>query len=265
MQQLKRYKLLYFLMIAVLLTVTSGGLQAQQDSTSRTLAGLNVGAELQPTKSVFLEIDSCRVKIPESELKQRFTQVEESLVAGLLIGWSPGWLKQSPQPHYVTLLSALGEARSREQSAVRLTASPQMYLKSLENDAAVCRVAAGKQRGSKDSIKTLEGVVDDLNLKFRDCYLHGMGRLVAMSVATNKDTAPDAGWTVYFKWITVSDIQTTESAFPTTSTPATGDLPPGIYQLRAQKEDPISGAMLKSETKIVFLNGANSSCELQVP
>src|ERR1700730_10453568 len=128
MQQLKRYKLLYFLMIAVLLTVTSGGLQAQQDSTSRTLAGLNVGAELQPTKNVFLEIDSCRVKIPESEVKQRFTQVEESLVAGLLIGWSPGWLKQSPQPHYVTLQSALGEARSREQSAVRLTASPQMYL-----------------------------------------------------------------------------------------------------------------------------------------
>ena len=43
------------------------------------------------------------------------------------------------------------------------------------------------------------------------------------------------------------------------------DLPPGIYQLRAQKKDPTSGAMLESETKTVSLDGANSSCELQVP
>jgi hypothetical protein len=245
--------------------VASGGLQAQQDSTSQTLAGLHVSAELQPTKSVFLKIDSCRVKLPEGELMQRFTQVEESLAAGLLIGWSPGWLKKSPQPHYVTLHSALGEARGRKESTVRLSASPQMYLQSLENDATVCRAAVGKQSQSKDSTKALEGVVDDLNLKFRDCYLHGMGRLVSMSVRTNKDTAPNGGWTVYFKWVTVSDIQTTESAFPTTSTPATDDLPPGIYQLRAQKKDPTSGAMLRSETKTVSLDGVNSSCELQVP
>jgi len=133
-------------MIGVLLAAASGGLQAQQDSTSQTLAGLNVTAELQPTKSVFLEIDSCRVKVPEGELKQRFTQVEESLLAGLLIGWSPGWLKQSPQPHHVTLQSVLGEARLRKQRAVQPTAPPQMYLKSLENDATVCRTAAKVER-----------------------------------------------------------------------------------------------------------------------
>jgi hypothetical protein len=265
MQRLRCHQVRYFLMTSFLLAVASGGLQAQQDSTSQTLAGLNLSAELQPTKSVFLEIDSCRVKVPEGELKRRFTQVEESLVAGLLIGWSPGWLKQSPQPNYVTLQSVLGEARLRKQRVVQRTAPPQMYLKSLENDATVCRAAAGRQSESRDSTKALGGVVDDLNLKFRDCYLHGMGRLVSMSVATNKDTTPDAGWTVYFKWLTVSNIHTIESVFPTTSTPATDDLPPGIYQLRAQKEDPTSGAMLKSETKTVSLDGANSSCELQVP
>jgi hypothetical protein len=265
MQRLRRYKVPYCLLIAVLLAVESGALQAQQDTTSQTLAGLNVRTELQPTKSVFLEIDSCRVKIREGELKQKFTQVEESLLAGLLIGWSPGWLKQSPQPRYVTLQSALDEARRREQSAVQPAASPQVYLTSLENDAAVCRAAVGKQSGLKDYTEALEGVVDDLNLKFRDCYLYGMGRLVSMSVATNKDTAPDAGWTVYFKWVTVSNIQTTESAFPTTSTPATDDLPPGIYQLRAQKKDVNSGAVMESETKTVSLDGATSSCELQVP
>jgi hypothetical protein len=34
--------------------------------------------------------------MPEGELMQKFTQVEESLAAGLLIGWSPAWLKKSP-------------------------------------------------------------------------------------------------------------------------------------------------------------------------
>ena len=265
MQRLKSYKVLCLLCLGVLHMVASDVLQAQQDSTSQTLAGLSVDSALQSTKRVFLQIDSCRAKMPEGDLKETFTQVEESLVSGLLIGWSPGWLKKSSQPHYVTLQSALSEDRSRRQSAVQLTAPPEMYLKSLENDAAVCRAAVRRRIRSKDSLKALTDVVDDLNLKFRDCYLHGMGRLVSMSVATNKDTAPDPGWTVYFKWVTVSDIQTTESAFPTMSTPATDDLPPGIYQLRAQKDDLRSGAVLKSETKTVSLDGANNSCELQVP
>ena len=69
MQRLRCHKVLYFLMIGVLLAAASGGLQAQQDSTSQTLAGLNVSAELQPTKSVFLEIDSCRVKVPEGSVR----------------------------------------------------------------------------------------------------------------------------------------------------------------------------------------------------
>jgi hypothetical protein len=217
-------------MVGVLLAVASGGLRAQQDSASQTLAELNVSAVPQPTKSVFLEIDSCRVKVPEGELKQRFAHVEESLLAGLLISWSPGWLKQSPQPHYVTLQSVLGEARLRKQRAVQPTAPPQMYLKTWRMTRR-CAELRRRWSESRDSTKALEGVVDDLDLKFRDCYLHGIGRLVSMSVATNKDTAPDAGWAVYFKWVTVSNIQTIESAFPTASTPATDDLPPGIYQL----------------------------------
>ena len=265
MQRLKRYQVLCLLCPGVLHLVAGDALQAQQDRTSQTLAGLSVDAQLQPTKRALLQIDSCRAKMPEGELKQRFTQVEESLASGLLIGWSSAWLKKSPQPHYVTLESALSEDRSSGQSAVPLTAPPAMYLKSLENDAAVCLAGVSKQSRSKDSLKALTDVVDDLNLKFRDCYLHGMGRLISMSVATDKDSVPDPGWTVYFKWVTVSDIQTTESAFPTLSTPATDDLPPGIYQLRAQKDDLSSGAISKSETKTVSLDGTNNSCELRVP
>ena len=92
-----------------------------------------------------------------------------------------------------------------------------------------------------------------------------MSRLIPVTVATNKDTVPDAGWTVYFRWLTVSDIQTTESALQTTSTPATGALPPGIYELRAQKKDLVSGVTLTSETKTLSLSEATSTSELQVP
>jgi hypothetical protein len=126
-------------------------------------------------------------------------------------------------------------------------------------------VAVKEQNKAKNPHTVLEGIVDDLDLKFRDCYLHGMGRLVRVSVVTSKAGVPDAGWTVYFKWVTVSDIQTIRKAFPTTSTPAVDTLPPGIYKLRAQKKDPTSGAMLSSDTKTVALDGVNSSCELSIP
>jgi hypothetical protein len=263
LNQLKRVKLPYCLAVVVLVTMTNG-LQAQHDDVSRTLDGLNVEAKLEPAKNALLRIDLCRANMIDVTLRRRFTQVEESLVVGLLIGWSPGWLKQSPDPHYVRLQDALVEARGRK-IAVQLTPPPARYLASLDDDAALCQAAFSNQHESKDAARALVNVIDDLNLKFRDCYLHGMGRLILMSVATEKNNKPDAGWTVYFKWITVSDIRTTETAFRTTSTPATDDLPPGIYQLRAQKKDPSSGVVLKSETKTVPLDGARNSCELQVP
>jgi len=263
LNQLKRVKLPCYLAIVVLVAMTNG-LQAQHDDVSGTLDGLNVEAKLKPAKNALLRIDSCRANMTDVALRRRFTQVEESLVVGLLIGWSPGWLKQSPEPHYVGLQDTLVEARGRKR-AEPLTLPPARYLASLDYDATLCQAAISNQHESKDAARALVNVIDDLNLKFRDCYLHGMGRLILMSVATEKNNKQDAGWTVYFKWITVSDIQTTETAFRTTSTPATDDLPPGIYQLRAQKNDPSSGLVLKSETKTVPLDGARNSCELQVP
>jgi hypothetical protein len=50
MRQLTCHKVQYLLMLGVLSAVASHGLQAQQDSTSLTLAGLSANAELQPTK-----------------------------------------------------------------------------------------------------------------------------------------------------------------------------------------------------------------------
>jgi len=264
MQRSKYRRISYLLMIVTSLMTVVSHLQAQEDNISKTLAGLKVQKNLQPTKDVFLEIDSCRVMIPDGALKQRYAEVEESLVDGLLIGWAPGWLKRSPQPHYETFQSALAETDGGKKRAMPLTPPPSMYLRSLQNDANVCLAAVRKNR-SQASIRALKGVANDLDLKFHDCYLHGMSRLIPISVVTDKNTTPDAGWTIYFKWVTVSDIETTETAFPALSSPATDNLPPGIYQFRAQKNNPTSGAILKSEVKTVSLNGINNSCELQVP
>jgi hypothetical protein len=266
MKSTKRYFVPQLLAIGALLIVGSADLQAEKDTTSQILAGLTVKAELQPTKAVFQEIDSCRAQMSEGTLKQRFTLVEGSLVHGLLIGWSPGWLKKSPQPHYMTLQSVIAETEKAKQGTGRpLSPPPQMYLRNLRNDAAVCQAAVGKHAKSKEAVRILVGVVDDLDLKFRDCYLKGMGRLVGISVETEKATKPDGGWTVYFKWLTVSDIPTSESTFPALSTPAKNNLPPGIYQLRAERKDSKTGAVLKSESKTVSLDGTNDNFELQVP
>jgi hypothetical protein len=260
-----RHYVLCFLILGALLIVASSRLQAEQDSTSRTLAGLSIKRDLQPTKAMFEEMDLCRQGMPAGALKQRFTQVEESLAVGLMIGWRPGWLKEAPEPHYTTMQSALAERANMERDAKPLTAPPELYLQSLQNDAHVCRAAIEGKLDSNDIVRVLARVVSDLDLKFRDCYLHGMGRLINVSVTTDKGTVPDGGWTVYFKWMSVSDIPTTESTFPSLSTPAKDDLPPGIYQFRADKKDPKSAAILNSETKTVNLDGTNSDCELQVP
>ena len=236
--------------------------RAQTDATARGLAGLTVSENLRPAKAALVQIDQCRGQLPGGELKQRFTRAEESLIEGLLIGWNPAWKKKWPSPHYVALDVALDELKQPRLTALpTLTPPPEAYLRSLRNDATVCTVVTTSQPASAEAI--LEGIVRDLEVKFRDCYLHGMGRLVPVEVATKRGQSPEPGWTVYFKWVTVSDLPTSETPFRTSSTPARDDLPPGVYQLRAEKKG--SASVQNSESKTVDLSGEHSQCELQVP
>jgi hypothetical protein len=248
----------------IFLLAACSSLRAQEDDTSKVLAQLRISDNLRPTKAAFVHLDRCRIQLPDSDLKLRLSHAEESLIEGLLMGWDPAWRKKWHQPHYVPLKEAFANSQAPSlHAAAALTSPPEAYLRSLENDAAVCNaVAAGPQK-SADTAAKLATVVRDLELKFRDCYLHGMGRLVPVEVATKKGQLPDPGWTVYFKWVTVSDLPTTETPFRTSSTPARDDLPPGVYQLRAERA--ASPSVLNSEIKTVDLSGENSKCELQVP
>lgn len=221
---------------------------------------------LEPTRAVFLDIDHCRTQLPQSTARRYFTEAEESLIEGLLIGWNKSYSRQTPEPGYVPLQIALTDSHRFGFSAdAPLTPAPDTYLNNLKNDAAVCQAALPNLKNSPQAQEAVLGVIRDLNIKFRDCYTNGMGRLIPVEVVTKKGPQPESGWTVYFKWVTVSNLPTTETPFRTSSTPARDQLPPGVYQLRAEKKDPQSASALTSETKTVNLTGDNNKCELQVP
>lgn len=251
--------------------VVSPGTEAQQDENSRALAALAVKEGLQPTKATFLALDRCRVQLPAGTLKEKFTEAESQLAEGLLIGWGE---TQPPPPlagrngRYAARpylpFAALASRYAGSPSAL-VSRPPPLYLQSLQNDAAVCNRAMSGSESAEEAAAAVEIIVADLIVKANDCYSQGMGQLVEIQVSTKRGKVPDAGWTVYYKWVSVSDIPTTETPLQTSSTPAKDKLPPGIYQLRAEKS--VAGApnVLRSEVKTVPLDAMHDKCELQVP
>jgi hypothetical protein len=234
-----------------------------EDSTTRTLNSLDVSFTLFPTRSALVDIDKCRAALAEGDAKRSLTQAEELLIEGLLIGWNPDDPARG-QRASMSLQLALAERQSSDSKWTPSDNPPQIYLKSLATDAAVCRFA----RGSGDPAAAqaaLQSVIGDLTIKARDCLGHGMGRTITFKVKTMKGEAPDRGWTVYYKWLTVSDLVADEMPFPRMSTPAFNDLPPGLYRFRAEKRDPQSAAVSRSETKTCQVDEDHQECEVQVP
>jgi hypothetical protein len=241
----------------VCLSMTSPGAQAQEDENSRALAALAVKSNLQPAKAAFLSLDRCRTQLPAGAMKDKFTEAETWLAEGLLIGWGSDY---APRTSFAAMAS-----RYRRKPSPRVSEPPGLYLRSLQNDAVICNSAISGNLSAEAFSTAIELVVADLLVKARDCFSQGMGSLVAIQVSTKRGKAPDPGWTVYYKWVSVSDIPTAETPFQTSSTPAKDKLPPGIYQLRAEKDVPGSSNVLHSEAKIVPLDSAHDKCELQVP
>jgi len=229
------------------------------DTTTRTLVSLDIPVTLSSTKAALIAIDKCRAALPADVMKKRLTDAEESLAEGLLIGWSyDGTIGPLPR-RSLQLAVAERDLNPNRQNAPRFD-PPQIYLKSLTNDAAACRAALD----SNDEAM-LESVIDDLTIKAQDCLSHGMGRTIPFKVKTLRGQAPDRGWTVYYKWLTVSNLTADEMPFPKMSTPAFNDLPPGLYRFRAEKRDPQSAVVANSETKMCQVDEAHQECEVQVP
>jgi hypothetical protein len=234
------------------------------DATTRTLVSLDVPVTLSSTKAALIMIDKCRAALPGSETKQHMTEAEELLAEGLLIGWNPDIPNRSMRTHTSLQLAVAERDLNFNNQYAPHYDPPQIYLKSLANDAAACRGALDSNDAA-DAQAILAGIIADLTIKAQDCLSQGMGRTITFKVKTLRGQAPDRGWTVYFKWLTVSNLVTDEMPFPKMSTPAFNDLPPGLYRFRAEKKDPQSAAAASSETKMCQVDEAHQECEVQVP
>lgn len=257
MRMRNRFAILYLAMTGAGMLLTCSGLGAQPDENSQALAALVVKEELQPAKAALVSLDHCRSLLPAGEIKNKFTEAETGLAEGLLIGWAGAY---APTASFAMMASRYGHRPSH-----RVSEPPPLYLRSLQNDAAVCNGAVSGSLSAQVSSAAIQYVVADLFVKVRDCYSQGMGSLVGIQVATKRGKTPDPGWTVYYKWVSVSDIPTAETPFQTSSTPARDKLPPGIYRVRAEKAVPGSSRVLHSEAKMIPLDSTHDKCELQVP
>jgi hypothetical protein len=136
---------------------------------------------------------------------------------------------------------------------------PRSYSDSLEQDVKACR-AADKLKGEEKQA-LINQVRQDIEIKAQDCKKFGMGRTVQVHVTTLKGSLQDSGWEVYYKWNCASGFQPAEMRAQQLTSPATIQIPPGNYSIRAQKRLP-SGVVNTQATTVVV--GLEKTAEIQI-
>jgi len=112
--------------------------------------------------------------------------------------------------------------------------------------------------------QVLASIAKDLQIKVKDCRAWGAGRLITVIANTIKSGQPDPGWTVMYKWVSVSGLNSMEMTFPQVSTPTSKGVPPGIYSVYATKQ--VGDTVMKTQpvTVSAFQSG-KVKCEIPVP
>jgi hypothetical protein len=145
---------------------------------------------------------------------------------------------------------------------------PKEYVADLQHEAQWCLEVANilnTDPNRKEAAKqVLSSIAKDLEIKVKDCKDWGAGRLVTVIANTMKNGQPDPGWTVMYKWVSVSGLNALELAFPQISTPTSKGVPPGVYSVYATKQ--VGNATLKTQpvTVSAFQN-QKVKCEIPVP
>lgn len=195
----------------------------------------DAGPELEPTR--------IRLAILQSCLGQGNVALLD-LSHGLLVGW---WVKGSSG----------GRVSGKPASP-----PPVEYLKSLDLDAKAC-MFAGKIKDKARKQMILDAVAEDIAIKAADCHHFGMGRTISVHVSTLRGTNAEHGWEVYYKWNCASDFQPAEMRAPQLTSPATVQLPPGNYLIRAQKK--ISDTQILNSGPAKTVIGMQASIDIQLP
>jgi hypothetical protein len=145
---------------------------------------------------------------------------------------------------------------------------PKDYVADLTHEASWCLEVAhilNTDPAKKEAaLKVLASIADDLHIKAADCRKWGAGRLITVIANTVKNGQPDAGWTVMYKWVSVSGLNSAELSFPQISTPTSKAVPPGVYSVYATKQ--VGSTLTKTEPITVSaFQDAKVKCEIPVP
>ncbi len=201
---------------------------------------------LEPTANALRGLQKCGKNIANSapQLSKKLLEGQQLLTRGLLIGWN------NP---------------SGEFAAVP---PPKEYVEELAKEADWCLKVANvlnTEPARKTAAENvLVSIINDLVVKVEDCREWGMARMVTVIASTLKNGKPDPGWTVMYKWVSVSGLNATELSFPRISTPTSKAVPPGIYSIYATKQ--VGDTLEKTEPKTISaFQGDKVQCEIPVP
>jgi hypothetical protein len=218
---------------------------------------------LEPTAIALDEIRQCGENISRSapDVSFKLLDAQRQLTSGLLKG---GYSKAQ---------ATSGGGYNRGGNYKRdgewlLAPPPKEYVEDLSHEARWCFQVANifnTQPEKKEAArKVLESIANDLHIKVEDCKAWGAGRLITVIANTVKNGQPDAGWTVMYKWVSVSGLNSAELSFPQISTPTSKALPPGVYAVYATKQ--VGGATKKTDPITVSaFQDAKVKCEIPVP
>ncbi len=218
---------------------------------------------LEPTAIALAGIQQCGESIAKSEpdISWKILDARRQLFSGLLKG---GYADAGAMsgPGY----NAGGDYK--RDGDWLLIPPPKEYVDDLAHEARWCVQVANilnTQPEKKEAAKkVLESIAEDLHIKVVDCKAWGAGRLITVIANTVKDGQPDAGWTVMYKWVSVSGLNSAELSFPKISTPTSKAVPPGVYAVYATKQ--VGGTVKKTEPIMVSaFQDAKVKCEIPVP
>ena len=218
---------------------------------------------LEPTAIALAEIQKCGESISKSapDISFKLLDAQKQLTLGLLKG---GYANGQA-------MGGSGYNRGgnyRRDGEWLLVPPPKEYVEDLSHEAGWCLQVANvlntEPKEKEEAKQVLASIANDLHIKVVDCRAWGAGRLITVIASTVKNGQPDAGWTVLYKWVSVSGLNSSELSFPQVSTPTSKALPPGVYSVYATKH--VGDTLKKTEPITVSaFQDAKVKCEIPVP
>ncbi|MGA2904724.1 MAG: hypothetical protein ABSD98_12895 [Candidatus Korobacteraceae bacterium] len=231
---------------------------------------LSPPVQLGPTAAALEDLHKCGKEIARSapNISADILDAQQQLFFGLVKG---GYTNQSSGGRGYSGYNRNGGYNNggyQHNGDWLLTPPPKEYVADLQHEAAWCLEVANilnTDPTRKEAAKqVLASIAKDLEIKMKDCKDWGAGRLVTVIASTIKNGQPDPGWTVMYKWVSVSGLNSMDLAFPQMSTPTSKGVPPGVYSLYATKQ--VGNTTMKTQpvTVSAFQN-QKVKCEIPVP